>query len=135
VFSEINLDDTVGTLNSLNQMIADGVPEAEELKENLIASGELSISSSFEQLYKSGILDELGEDIAKLSDEAGNIDVTATRELVDSNQELKTVMDEFNVSGYAMGKVLTDIQKGEITLKEINEGLIESYKTLYSAMG
>ena len=135
IFSEINLEDTLGTLDSLNQMIAEGVPEAKELKENLIASGELSLSTSFEQLYKSGVLDELGEDIAKLSDEAGNIDVTATRELVDSNQELKAVMDDFNVSGYAMGKILTDIQKGEITLTEINGKLIESYKTLYSAMG
>jgi hypothetical protein len=60
-------------------------------------------------LVTSGVLDEISEDIAKLSDEAGNIDVTATRELVDGNQSLKRVMDEFNVSGYAMGKILTDI--------------------------
>jgi hypothetical protein len=83
----------------------------------------------------SGALDAIAEDIAKISDEVGNIDVTATRELVDSNTELKNIMDEFNVSGYAMGKILTDIQNGELTLTEINKGLIESYKLLYSAMG
>ena len=135
VFSQIDVTDSIGTLDSLNQMIAEGVSEAKELKDSLIAAGSISASKSFEQLYKSGILDELGEDIAKIADEAGNIDVTATRELVDSNVELKKIMDEFNVSGYAMGKVLTDIQSGEITLTEINNGLIESYKLLYSAMG
>lgn len=136
IFKDLDLTDATASLDTLNQKIANGVEGAEELKKNLTAEGgSLDISNQFSDLVKSGVLEEISEDIAKLSDEAGNIDVSATRELVDSNKELKNIMDAFNVSGYAMGKILTDIQNGELTLTEITSGLVEEYKLLYSAMG
>lgn len=136
LFENLDMSKPTQALEVLDQKIEEGVEGAEELKEALMSSGAgLDMAHQFGELYSSGILDELGEDIVKLSDEAGAIDVTATRELVDSNSALKNIMDQFNVSGYAMGKILTDIQNGELTLTEVNNGLIESYKTLYSAMG
>ena len=136
IFQELDFTDATASLEILNQKIEQGSEEAAELKENLTSKGSsLDISNQFSDLLQSGVLDEISEDIAKLSDEAGNIDVSATRELVDSNKELKNIMDEFNVSGYAMGKILTDIQNGELTLTEITSGLVEQYKLLYSAMG
>ena len=136
IFKDINLDDPTAALEVLNQKIEQGNEKAQELKENLTAKGQpLDISNQFKDLLTSGVLDEISEEIAKISDSAGNIDVSATRELVDSNTELKNIMDEFQVSGYAMGKILTDIQKGELTLTDINNGLVESYKLLYSAVG
>ena len=136
IFKDINLDDPTVALEVLNQKIEQGNEKAQELKENLTAKGQpLDISNQFKDLLTSGVLEEISEEIAKISDSAGNIDVSATRELVDSNTELKNIMDEFQVSGYAMGKILTDIQKGELTLTDINNGLVESYKLLYSAVG
>ena len=136
IFKDINLDDPTASLEVLNQKIEQGNEKAQELKENLTAKGQpLDISNQFKDLLTSGVLDGISEEIAKISDSAGNIDVSATRELVDSNTELKNIMDEFQVSGYAMGKILTDIQKGELTLTDINNGLVESYKLLYSAVG
>ena len=138
IFSKIDVTDPTKSLQILNEEIERGsnlAKEAKEVKENFSTEGGfLDLSNQFADLLSSGTLDEIGEEISKISDEAGNIDVTATRELVDSNTELKNIMDEFNVSGYAMGKILSDIQKGEITLTDINNGLIESYKLLYSAM-
>jgi hypothetical protein len=110
IFKDLDLTDATASLDTLNQKIANGVEGAEELKKNLTAEGNsLDISNQFSDLVKSGVLDDISEEISKLSDEAGNIDVSATRELVDSNKELKNIMDAFNVSGYAMGKILTDI--------------------------
>lgn len=135
IFQDLDLTDANESLAILNSKIEKGVEGAEELKEVLTSSGgQLDISSQFSDVLSSGALDSISEDIAKLSDEAGDIDVAATRELVDSSSELKAIMDEFNLSGYAMGKILTDIQSGELTLMDINNGLVESYKLLYSAM-
>lgn len=136
IFKEIDLENATYSLDALNEMIEDGVEGAQELKDNLtMRGGALDLSSQFATLLADGTLDAISEEISKISDTAGNIDVSATRELVDSNVALKNIMDEFNISGYAMGKILTDIQSGELTLTEINEGLIESYKLLYAAMG
>jgi pyruvate/2-oxoglutarate dehydrogenase complex dihydrolipoamide acyltransferase (E2) component len=87
VFQNLDPTNATGTLESLNQMIAQGSEKAEEIKEKYIEKGGIiDLSSQFSDLITSGVLDAISEDIAKLSDEAGNIDVSATRKLIDENK-------------------------------------------------
>jgi hypothetical protein len=136
LYENMPIDNTVEAIKFLNSEIEKGNEAALEWKNASTQEGGIyDLSNAFMDLETSGALEAISKEIGELVDANGEIDVTKTRELVDSNEQLKFVMDEFNVSGYAMGKILTDLQNGTIELTDLNHGLIESYKILYSAMG